>query len=77
MTPAAGQKICIIPGPCLGLSNRRGSTLELHVYSDCFNNFFEDLIFVDDKLPAKKAKIMSLENLYEHGIYQNCPGGIP
>jgi len=24
---------------------------------------FEDLIFVDDKLPAKAAKIMSLENL--------------
>ena len=29
---------------------------------------FEDLIFVDDKLPAKIAKITSLENLYVYGI---------
>ena len=30
---------------------------------------FEDLIFEDDKLSAKTAKITSLENLY---IYGNC-----
>ena len=34
------------------------------MYSDCC----EDLIFVDDKLPAKTAKITSLENLYVYGI---------
>ena len=28
---------------------------------------FEDLIFVDDKLPMKAAKMMSLENLYVCG----------
>ena len=31
---------------------------------------FEDLIFVDDKLPAKPTKIMSLKNLYVYGIRQ-------
>ena len=32
---------------------------------------FEDLIFVDDKLPTKTAKIMSLENFYVilYGLY--------
>ena len=30
---------------------------------------FENLIFVDDKLPMKTAKIMSLENLYVYGNY--------
>ena len=29
---------------------------------------FEDLIFVDEKLPVKTAKITSLENLYVYGI---------
>ena len=28
----------------------------------------EDLIFVDDKLPVKTAKITSLENLYKYSI---------
>ena len=28
---------------------------------------FEDLNFVDDKLPAKTAKFTSLENLYVYG----------
>ena len=37
------------------------STLELHMYSDCLKNV-EDLIFVDDKLPMKTAKITSHEN---------------
>ena len=32
------------------------STLVLHMHCDCFEN----LIFVDDKLPAKTAKIISL-----------------
>ena len=32
-----------------------------------FKNF-KDLIFVDDKLSAKTAKITSLENLYAYGI---------
>ena len=41
------------------------STLELHMHCDCFKKF-EDLIFVDDKLPAKTAKIMPLENLYAY-----------
>ena len=39
------------------------STLQLHMDCDCFKNL-EDLIFVDDKLSAKTAKINSLENLY-------------
>ena len=39
------------------------STLELHMHCDRFKNF-EDLIFVDDKLSVKTAKITSLENLY-------------
>ena len=30
---------------------------------------FKDLIFVDDKLPAKAAKITSLENFY---VYSMC-----
>ena len=38
----------------------------LHMHCDCFKNF-KDLIFVDDKLPAKTAKIMSLKNLYACG----------
>ena len=33
------------------------------MHCDCF----EDLIFVDDKLPAKTAKITSLKNLYVYG----------
>ena len=28
---------------------------------------FKDFIFVDDKLPAKTAKIISLKNLYTYG----------
>ena len=28
---------------------------------------FKDLVFVDDKLPTKTAKIVSLENLYVYG----------
>ena len=36
------------------------------MHCDCFKNY-EDLIFVDDKLPAKTAKITSLENLYIYG----------
>ena len=39
------------------------STLQLHMH--CEN--FEDLIFVDDKLSVKTAKITSLENLYVYG----------
>ena len=40
------------------------STLKLHImHCDCFKNF-KDSIFVDYKLPAKKAKIKSLKNLY-------------
>ena len=34
------------------------------MYCDCF----KDLIFVDDKLSAKTAKIMSLKNFYMYGI---------
>ena len=37
------------------------SALELHC--------FKDFIFVDDKLPAKTAEIMSLKNLYVYIIY--------
>ena len=33
-----------------------------------FYEIYEDLNFVDDKLTAKKAKFMSLENLYVYGI---------
>ena len=40
--------------------------LELHTHCDCFKNF-EDLIFMDDKLLAKTAKVMSHENLYVCG----------
>ena len=50
------------------------STLELHMHCECF----EDLIFVDDKLPAKKAKITSLENLIcTHTVFSiiNTSGG--
>ena len=36
--------------------------------SICIVIVFEDLIFVDDKLSAKTAKITSLENLYVYGI---------
>ena len=43
------------------------STLELHMHCDCFKKF-EDLIYVDDKLPAKTAKITSLENLYMYSM---------
>ena len=43
------------------------STLVLLMHCDCCKNF-EDLIFVDDKLLAKTAKITSLENLYVYGI---------
>ena len=40
------------------------STLKLHImHCDCFKNF-KDSVFVDYKLPAKKAKIKSLKNLY-------------
>ena len=42
------------------------SILEFHLHCDCL---FENLIFVDDKLPMKTAKIMSLENLYAYGNY--------
>ena len=45
----------------------RLSTLVLHIHCDCFKKF-EDLIFVDDKLPAKTAKITSLENLCIYDI---------
>ena len=38
------------------------------MHCDCFKNF-KDLIFVDDKLPVKTAKIMSLENLYANSSY--------
>ena len=31
---------------------------------------FEDLIFVDDKLPVKTAKITSLENFYVYSIHR-------
>ena len=48
--------------PAVFLENHL-STLELHMHCDRFKNF-EDLIFMDDKLSAKTAKIMSLENLY-------------
>ena len=37
------------------------SFLELHMHCDYFK---EDLIFVDDRLPMKTAKILYLENLY-------------
>ena len=39
----------------------------LQVYYNCFINF-EDLNFVDDKLPAKTVKFKSLENLYVYGM---------
>ena len=32
-------------------------------------NYFKDLIFMDDKLPAKAAKITSLKNLYVYSNY--------
>ena len=38
------------------------------IYIICIAIIFEDLIFVDDKLPAKKVKITSLKNLYVYGI---------
>ena len=38
---------------------------------DCLK-FFEDSIFMDDKLPMKTAKITSLENCtYIYGIQMN------
>ena len=40
------------------------------MHCDCLK-LFEDLIFVDDKLPMKIAKIKSLENLYLYGIQMN------
>ena len=42
------------------------SPLELHMHCDCF----KDLIFMDDKLLAKTAKITSLENLYAYSIFK-------
>jgi len=32
------------------------------------HGFFKGLIIVDDKLSAKTAKIVSLENLYEYDV---------
>ena len=43
------------------------SYLVLQVYYDCFINF-QDLNFVDDKLPVKTVKFTSLENLHVYGI---------
>ena len=36
------------------------------MHHDCFKNF-EDLIIVDDKLPIKTAKIVSLKIFYAYG----------
>ena len=40
------------------------------MHCDCIKNF-EYLIFVDEKLPAKAAKITFLENLYAYRYYHN------
>ena len=47
--------------------------LRLFVISRCVPYtfyYFKDLIFVDDKLPVKTPKIISLENLYQYGIHK-------
>ena len=38
------------------------------MHHDCFKNF-EDLIFVDDKLPIKTAKIVSLK-IFTHTVHR-------
>ena len=46
------------------------STLELHMHLNCF----KDLIFVDDKLPAKKRKLRASKMICTYTIFSTSDG---